>query len=176
VIIPIFKGTYERADGLTTDYPARTDFYRQHVLEWFKDLARTVDYVESRSDLDAKRIAYFGFSWGARLGPLFLALDPRFRVAVLESGGLKFASSFPESDPFNFARHVTVPVLMINGRYDFFFPVETSQRPLVQLLGTPPANKRHVILEASHSLPTIPVTTEALLWLDRYLGPVRQRR
>ena len=174
LIVPVFKGTYERADGLTTDYPARTDFYRQHVLDWFKDVERTVDYVESRPDLDAKRIAYFGFSWGARLGPLFLALDPRLRVAILESGGLKFASTFPESDPFNFAPRVTVPVLMIDGRYDFFFPVETSQRPLFQLLGTPPAEKKHVVLEASHALPNIPVATEGLQWLDRYLGRVRQ--
>ena len=174
LIVPVFKGTYERADGLTTDYPARTDFYRQHVLEWFKDFERTVDYVETRSDLDAKRLGYFGFSWGARLGPLVLALDPRLRVAVLESGGLKFASTFPESDPFNFARHVTVPVLLINGRYDFFFPVETSQRPLFQLLGTPPSNKKHVVLEASHVPPNERVAAEGLQWLDRYLGPVRQ--
>jgi eukaryotic-like serine/threonine-protein kinase len=175
-VMPIFKGTYERSDSLTTDYPAPTDFYRQHTLMWFKDLERTVDYIETRPDLDASRLAYFGFSWGARLGPLFLALDPRFKMAVLQSGGLKFATSFPETDPFNFAPHVDAPVLMINGRYDFFFPLETSQKALFQLLGTAAARKQHVVLEAAHALPEIPVVTESIRWLDRYLGPVAPAR
>lgn len=176
LVFPIYKSTFERGDALDTDYPAETDFYRAHVLDWYRDLARTLDYVETRRDLDASRIAYYGFSWGARLGPIFLALDPRLKAAVLLSGGLKFARTFPEADPFNFASRVTVPVLMVNGRYDYFFPLETSQQPLLHLLGTPPRDKRHVVLASGHSPPLTPVTREMLAWLDRYLGPVSQPR
>jgi pimeloyl-ACP methyl ester carboxylesterase len=75
-------------------------------------------------------------------------------------------------DPFNFASRVTVPVLMVNGRYDYFFPLETSQQPLLHLLGSPARDKRHVLLESGHSPPLTPVATEVLAWLDRYLGPV----
>jgi len=171
-VFPIYKGTYERGDALDTDYPAQTAFYREHVVEWYQDLARTLDYVETRADLDSSRIAYFGFSWGARLGPLFLAIEPRLKTAVLASGGLKFARALPEADPFNFASHVRVPVLMVNGRYDFYFPVETSQEPLLRLLGAPPRDKRHVLIESGHILPDAAVAREALDWLDRYLGPV----
>jgi eukaryotic-like serine/threonine-protein kinase len=172
LIFPIYKGTFERGDSLATDYPAASEFYREHVIDWYQDLARTVDYVETRSDLDASHLAYLGFSWGARLGPLFAALDDRFKTVMLVSGGLKFARSLPEADPLNFASHVTVPVLMVNGRYDFFFPLETSQQPLLELLGTRTSDKRHVVLDSGHTLPSIPVARELLPWLDRYLGPV----
>jgi dienelactone hydrolase len=143
------------------------------MIDWYRDLARAIDYVETRSDLDASRIAYLGFSWGARLGPLFLALEPRMKAAALVSGGLKFARTFPEADPFNFAGRVTVPVLMVNGKYDYFFPLETSQQPLFALLGTRPADKRHVVVESSgHVPPPSVIVREVLAWLDRYLSPV----
>lgn len=173
LVVPVYKGTFERHDGLDTDYPAQTNFYREHMIDWYRDLARAIDYVETRSDLDASRIAYLGFSWGARLGPLFLALEPRMKAAALVSGGLKFARTFPEADPFNFAGRVTVPVLMVNGKYDYFFPLETSQQPLFALLGTRPADKRHVVVESSgHVPPPSVIVKEVLAWLDRYLSPV----
>ena len=66
-----------------------------------------------------------------------------------------------------------MPVLLLGGRNDFYFPVETSQVPLFKLLGTPAEHKRHVIFEgAGHVPPRIEVIREILDWLDRYLGPV----
>jgi hypothetical protein len=59
---------------------------------------------------------------------------------------------------------------MLNDRYDFESPLETSQRPLFAVLGSPPGDKRHTILDTGHALP-IDVTREILSWLDRYLGP-----
>jgi len=171
-VFPIYKSTYERRDALDTDYPAQTAFYREHVIEWYQDLARTLDYVETRADLDSSRVAYYGLSWGARLGPLFLALEPRLKAAILVGGGLKFARAFPEADPFNFAPRVKVPVLMVNGRYDFYFPLETSQEPLLRLLGTRPRDKRHVLIGSGHLPPDTAIARETLDWLDRYLGPV----
>lgn len=81
--------------------------------------------------------------------------------------------TLPEVDQLNFAPHVTVPTLMINGRYDFFFPVESSQKPMFQLLGPSPGHKRHVIIECGHAPPKAPVSREIQAWLDRYLGPVK---
>jgi hypothetical protein len=65
---------------------------------------------------------------------------------------------------------------MINGRHDFFFPLETSQAPLFRGLGTPPAHKRHRVFESGH-VPTErqEVIKDILDWLDRYLGPVTSR-
>lgn len=62
---------------------------------------------------------------------------------------------------------------MLNGRYDFYFPVETSQRPYFERLGTPPADKAWMVYDGSHSVPGTQLAKESLAWLDRYLGPVR---
>ena len=68
-----------------------------------------------------------------------------------------------------------MPVLMLNGRDDFAGSLETSQRPLFRLLGTPAKDKRHVLFESGHAgSPTHDLMKEILDWLDRYLGPVRQ--
>ena len=173
VILPIYKSTYERGDGLTSDNQENTRLYRDHVLMWEQDLARTLDWVESQKELDSKRIAYHGVSWGGVLGPLIAAIEPRLRAVVLISGGLEFQPTLPEVDPFNFAPRAKQPTLMLNGRYDFFFPVETSQQPLFAILGTPALDKRHVIAEGGHAPPQDLVVKETLNWLDRYLGPVR---
>jgi eukaryotic-like serine/threonine-protein kinase len=69
-------------------------------------------------------------SWGGYLGPIMLAIEPRFKAGVLVVAGLKAERGKPEVDAFNFLQRVTVPVLMLNGKYDHVFPIETSQKPL----------------------------------------------
>lgn len=175
VVYPIYKGTYERGDELKSDYQQPTAFYREHVIDWAKDLGRTLDYIETRPDLDHNRIGYFGLSWGAALGPIMTAVTDRIRVNLLLGGGFEFQRTLPECDAINFAPHVKQPTLMVNGRYDYFFPVETSQLPLFRSLGTPDRDKRHVIFEAGHVPPNDLVMKEVLEWLDKYLGPVSVR-
>ena len=92
---------------------------------------------------------------------------------VLISGGLEVQDTLPEVDPLNFAPHVLQPTLMINGRYDFFFPVETSQQPLFALLGAKASDKRHIVVDGGHYPPQDLLVKETVDWLDRYLGPVR---
>jgi pimeloyl-ACP methyl ester carboxylesterase len=169
---PIYKSTYERGDGLASDNQDTTRNYRDHVLMWAQDLSRTLDYVETRSDLDKSRVAYLGASWGGALGPVIAAVEPRIRAVVLISGGLEFQATLPEVDPLNFAPHVRQPTLMINGRYDFFFPVETSQLPLYRLLAAPARDKHQIIAEGGHMPPQDLLVKETIDWLDRYLGPV----
>jgi hypothetical protein len=60
---------------------------------------------------------------------------------------------------------------MLNGELDFFFPVETSQKPMFELLGTPPEHKQYRVYPGGHSAPRVEVIKEALAWFDRYLGP-----
>jgi len=81
----------------------------------------------------------------------------------------------PEADAINFAPHVTIPVLMLNGKYDFIFPVETSQMPLFRALGTPENLKQHIILDTPHNVFAAGSTTIRIIldWLDKYLGPVQ---
>jgi pimeloyl-ACP methyl ester carboxylesterase len=65
---------------------------------------------------------------------------------------------------------------MLGGQFDYVFPLEASQRPLFTLLGTPAADKRHVVFPGvGHDLPRVvnEVIREVLPWLDKYLGPVK---
>ena len=172
MLLPIYKGTYERGDELKSDYPETTAFYRDHVLMWGKDLGRAIDYIESRADLDADRVAYFGTSWGGALGGILPAVERRIKVNVLYVAGLSFQRALPEADQLNYITRVTQPTLMLNGALDFFFPAETSQRPMFDLLGTPPEHKKRLTYPRGHTVPKPDLIRESLAWLDRYLGPV----
>jgi pimeloyl-ACP methyl ester carboxylesterase len=112
-------------------------------------------------------------SWGAYLAPMNLAIEPRFKAAVLYVAGLEMERGKGEVEPVNFLPHVTLPVLMLNGRYDFFFPIESSQKPYFNLLGTTPDRKRWVVYDGGHNVPREQLIGETLNWLDKYLGKPR---
>ena len=171
VLLPIYKGTYERGGTLENETAGETIVYRDHVIMWAKDLRRSVDYLATRADVDSARLAYVGISWGGRMGGLLVALEPRFKVAIFNVAGLSMSRSRPETDPVNFLPRIRIPSLMLNGMHDHFFPPETSQQPFFRLLGTPPSLKRHVTYEGGHSLPRALVIRESLAWLDEHLGP-----
>jgi dienelactone hydrolase len=168
VLYPIYQGTYERR----RPWPTGQSELRDLQVQWAKDFFRSVDYLATRQEIDIDRLAYYSLSMGAYFGPIPVALEPRIKAAVFESGGLRFNYP-PEIQPANFAPHVKVPVLMINGRDDFQAPLE-SQRRLFDLLGSPPDQKKHVVLEGGH-VPddTLAVLREVLDWFDNYLGPIR---
>ncbi len=168
---PVYKGTYERGDDLDSDTQNMSSTYREHVIAWAKDLRRTIDYVETRADLRPDKIAYLGISWGAEMAPVNLAVEPRVKAAVLVSGGLDSEKTGPEVDVFNFAPRVHQPVLMLNGKYDNFFPTASSQEPLFRLLGTPESEKRRVVFDSGHWIPLDRMFKESLDWFDHYLGP-----
>jgi dienelactone hydrolase len=173
LVVPIYKGMYERRDGME---PGRKPpaFFRDHVIAWSKDLGRTLDYLETRKDIDNTKVAYFGVSVGATEGGLLPAIEKRIKVAILSSGGLPPKHDLPEVDPLNFVSHVKIPVLMLSGRYDDEWPLESSQLPLFRFLGTPSSDKRQVIYEGGHCVfPRPAAVRECLDWLDKYLGPVR---
>ena len=101
-----------------------------------------------------------------------VASEPRLKLAILYSGGLAPQHARPEAETINFAPRVRVPSLMLNGRFDSIYPVETSQRFMFDLLGVPRADKRWVVYDTSHGLPREETVRETLAWLDRYFGPV----
>ena len=148
---------------------------------WIQQLAtdgrRAIDYAETRPELDVGRLAYSGISWGARLGPLMIALEPRIKTGIFILGGLgSGAAALPEADPFNFAPRVRVPILMLNGDQDFIFPVQISQQPLLQALGTPAADKQHVLYPGGHDVVGThrsQMIQQIVAWLDRCLGQVQ---
>jgi dienelactone hydrolase len=172
VLYPIYKNTYERR--LKEAPPRRSRAYRDLEIQQVQDVGRSVDYLQTRSDIDKDKLAYYGFSWGANMGLRVTALDNRFKASILMAGGLDSddLAGMPEIDSLNFAPRVRTPTLMLNGRDDFRFPPELSQKPMFRLLGTKADDKRHVLFDGGHIPGRLAPVKPTLEWLDRYLGPV----
>ena len=152
VVAPSFQGSYARYEKPYD--PRDTLRLRREWVDRRWDLGATLDYLATRKDIDASKIAYVGRSMGAAQALPLLALEPRLKTAVLLGGGLPSGNLPPEIEPANFAPRVTLPVLMVNGKYDPYFTLDRSQKPLYELLGTRSEDKRHYALEGGHgSLP-----------------------
>ncbi len=172
MMFPIYKSTYERGADFKPTFPNETNLWKAHVIMWAKDLSRSIDYLQTREDIDAGNIAYFGLSWGGAMGAIIPAVEKRIKASVLLVAGLKYQRSLPEVEPVNFLPRVKTPVLMLNGKYDFYYAYETSQIPFFKLLGTPKEDKNMIVYDGGHSVPETQMIKETLAWLDRYLGPV----
>jgi pimeloyl-ACP methyl ester carboxylesterase len=182
VLYPVYKGTFERRDASLPriDMGDSSHRYTEYLAQLVKDFRRSIDYLETREDIDPEKLAYYGMSWGATLGGVIPAVEDRVRANVLLSGGLRVwaaggrrtASFRPEADPLNYLPRISTPTLMINGRYDMLHPLEESIRPMFDLLGTPAEHKELLLFETDHIPPRNEFIKGTLAWLDRYLGPV----
>jgi serine/threonine protein kinase/dienelactone hydrolase len=173
VLYPVYEDTYERR--LAHKLPGDPDEINEPV-QWYKDAARSLDYLATRPDIDTTRMAYLGVSMGSADGVIFSTLlQDRLKTAVFLDGGFFMANPRPGIDQADFAPRMKKPVLMVNGRYDYTFPVVNSQDPLFRLLGTPAADKSHVVLDTPHDVTEQrPLLVKTVLdWLDHYLGPVQ---
>jgi cephalosporin-C deacetylase-like acetyl esterase len=180
VFYPVYKGTHERSEGKPDYYQGvhisgdATQEYADYQVMVVRDVRRALDYLASRTDIDSRRVAFEGLSWGGFVAPIVLAVEHRFAAAIVVLGGLDdIDRPRPEVDLLNYAPRVKLPVLMLNGRYDLVFPLESSVRPMFQLLGTPPGDKVLRVYETDHGIPRAELIRESLAWLDTYLGPVR---
>lgn len=171
VVFPVYKGTFERNDGMTSTWPSPTHRHSEYVVKQVKDFKRTLDYLQTRPEFDSTKVAYLGFSWGGRLGAIVPAVDRRVKLNLLVLGGLAAGRALPEVDQINYISRVTVPVLMINGRYDAIEPLESAQLPMLRMWGTPAADRKHVIFDTGHGpFPQHALVKELLDWVDRYFG------
>jgi dienelactone hydrolase len=178
LVYPVYSGTYERRTRTAAQDAGASptlNEWRDQVVRWSKDFGRTVDYLESRGDIEVGRVAYYGYSMGAMDALPILSVEDRIRTAILLTGGLTDDEVAPEIDPARLAPRLTLPILMLGGELDFGLPVESSQKPLFNLFGTPADQKRLVIFKgAGHVPPRLELIREVLDWLNEKLGPVRR--
>jgi dienelactone hydrolase len=180
VLYPIYYGTYERyAEADPNPSVLHTIRMTRATVDFgirvIKDCRRSIDYMQSRGDIDPNKIAFYGYSFGARTGSIVLALDTRAKIGILACGGLNNYSKRPEYEELNFIPHIRIPILMINGKYDQIF-TQPQQQAFFRLLGSPADQKKLVVLDMGHGLSTesrSQVTKVILDWLDLYFGPVR---
>jgi predicted esterase len=173
-VYPVYKGSYERSLGLESSDSKATREYANWAIQVVNDVRRTIDYLETRDDIDREKIGFFGYSWGGRLGSIVMAIEERIKLGILLVGGFNINRAYPEVTEINFAPRVEAPVLMINGRYDAAFPLETSVKPMFQALGS--AAKELKLLDAGHNLSLThrnALMRFVLDWLDQHWGPVK---
>lgn len=130
----------------TVDYDfSLTDGYRYWtrdiITQTVFDLRRSIDYLETRSEIDPNRIGFFGISLGGIIGTIFCGVDSRVKVPVITLAGgnlsLMFGlDAFKEEtkdffsiiDPINFVQEIEPrPLLMINAENDEVIAPITSK-------------------------------------------------
>jgi len=175
VLYPVYQGTFERGNdrlAALLEGDGSSHQYTEFLIQDVKDFKRCVDYLETRQDIDSKKLAYYGMSWGGELGAIIPTVEERLKASVLLAGSLGGLGR-PEANQINYVTRVKTPTLMLNGKYDTLGPLETSIKPMFDLLGTPAPDKQLKLYETDHIPPRNEFIKETLAWLDRYLGPVK---
>jgi len=174
VLFPVYKGTFERGSDALTELHSGDEShqYTEFFIKVVKDLSRSIDYLETRPDIDSQKLAYLGFSWGAKFGAIIPAVEGRLKASILNVGGM-WGGVRPEVAEINYVSRVKVPTLMLNGRYDMTFVYEMEVKPMFDLMGTPKDQKKLVLYDTDHFIPKNEFIKETLEWLDKYLGPVK---
>jgi AraC-like DNA-binding protein/dienelactone hydrolase len=173
LMFPVYYGVLERAK----DIENLTLTPEQHPKHYIIDFSRSVDYLETREDINIEKLAVLGASWGGIWASMVPAIDERVKVTVIYISGLAFFNQdLPEWNQNNFVARVKIPTLMLNGKYDLYFDLNSSTMPMFKLLETPLKDKRIIVYETDHFVPYKDLVFESLNWLDEYLGPVTKKR
>ena len=172
VFAVVLRGYNERPFPAGYKDPQRASVeFRKEMVNRITDWRRGLDYLETRNDVDASRIAFLGLSWGGDQGFILTAIEKRYRGVAFVGVGVRLAWSkwIDEANIVNFAPHITQPKLILKARYDEAHPLKTEGEPLFNLLREP---KRLIIVESGHVPPPEIFAPTINNWLDETLGKV----
>jgi eukaryotic-like serine/threonine-protein kinase len=170
----VFKGFKEREQAPDYVVPRwSTVKRREELVARATDLRRGLDYLATRPDMDMSRLVYYGYSQGAQEGVIYTAVETRYRGSILVAGSIPVPKPawLAEVTPSNFANHIYVPKLMLNGRFDEVNPLKTDIEPLYKFFREP---KRLFLYDAGHSPPLEIIVPVINGWLDETLGQVKR--
>ena len=165
VALPVLEATFYRDRAATSG--ASNVARRDQFIRQVREMRRTIDYLETRPDLDTGKLSFYGFSWGGGVGPVLLAVEPRLKIGILNQAGYWVGSSY-DIDLAHYLPRVRQPVLQLNGYFDETYRYEERAKPYFDLLGS--ESKKHVVEPTGHFAPNSVVIRETLAWLDQHLG------
>jgi formylglycine-generating enzyme required for sulfatase activity len=171
----VLKGFQERAWPPNRRPPVvSTVEYREMVLNWMTDERRVLDYVATRRDLDASRVAYAASSSDRSLKLGLPAVEPRYRAVIWLGACLRAgdAEVLPEIHPVNLIPYIRAPKLLVHGRYDEACRLKSETEPLVRLMSEP---KRIAYYDGGHIAPPEFFVPTINNWLDETMGPVNRQ-
>lgn len=82
----------------SSDHFNKPELDREIYIQTVVDLRRGIDLLLARSDVDSKRLAYVGHSYGAQWGSILSAVDKRMKTSVLMAGVAECSDIMLRSD------------------------------------------------------------------------------
>lgn len=162
---------------LTGDYKYWT---RNVIAQTVFDLRRAVDFIETRKELDSKRIGYYGISLGGIIGTVFCGVENRVKVPVIALAGGQLNLLYKEKafsreakdfmgivEPLNFVKHIAPrPFLMLNAKND-----EVVHPAMSKLLFNAAEEPKEMVwYDAKHKdAPIDRIYGDGLNWFKEYL-------
>ena len=153
---------------------------RDIITQTVFDLRRSIDFLNTRKEVDHNRIGFFGISLGGIIGTIFCGVDERVKIPVIALAGgnlsLMFGmDAFTEEtkdffsiiDPINFVEQISPrPFLMINSENDEIIAPLTSKL-LFKKADEP---KKIIWYPSKHrDLPIEKAYPESIKWLKKHL-------
>lgn len=171
VIIP--KGTPERKWEYGDEKTNKSSkLFRDRVIRWVIEQRILLDYLNSRSDIDASKIAYITTA-NDYDGFIVPGVDNRFKCNIIIANGIyeEDQKKLPaEINPVNFLPRYKAPTYVMHGKYDEAVYFSSSVIPAYNLLPEP---KKLEALNTTHVPPLAMRVPLINKWLDEYLGRVR---
>ena len=116
-----------------------------------KDLRRSIDYLETRTDIDQREARLLRDELGRVARRHHPGGGGALRRQRARGGGAGGTPARPEASTLNYVTRITMPTLMLNGKYDN--GIDTRIKPMFDLLGTPAEHKRLILYETDHIPP-----------------------
>jgi dienelactone hydrolase len=151
----------EMATNPRKGYFTLSDIYIQTI----RDYRRAIDYLETRRQIDKRRIGVVGYSMGGTQTFLLTGVEPRIKAAVAVATPAD-KSKWSLVAPQNFVRAIADrPFLTIIGKSDELCTADHA-RELQSLIGS--KTKDQVFLDGGHKLPPHYVS-HAVGWMQKHL-------
>ncbi len=166
LVWPAWKGSLNRMPATRSGGDRMRDF-RNLYIAWVGDTYKTLDYLETRNDIDTDNIFYLGMSYGALFNTHTLLFENRYKGAILYVGGV-FPTYPPLVDGINHMPRIDTPFLMLNGEQDYLVP-KSAAMYFYQSTGTPEKDKKIVFYDSGHwPLPRNQMIKETLDFIKKY--------
>lgn len=163
------------------------EIYAQAVV----DLRRGLDLLLARDDVDAKRVAYVGHSYGAQWGAILTAADRRMKATVLVGGTPtirdvwfnddpetadvqeqnraaieKYVQANQPLDAVNFIGQAQVPLLFQFARFEQFI----SEAAMLRYWEAAPQPKQIQWYDTGHDLNDVRCLLDRAAFLEKQIG------
>ncbi len=168
LVWPAWKGSLNRMPSVRPGSPEEVlRSFKNLYSFWVSDTDKTIDYIESRDDLDSENIFYMGMSYGAIFNTHNLLFEERYKAAILYVGGA-FPTYPPLVEGINHLPRIKTPFLMLNGKQDYLVP-ESSAMFFYGATGTSEEDKKIIFYESGHwPLPRNQMIKESLDFIEKY--------